>query len=149
MWVYVCTPKEHGAGTSDTQSHQTCGGKRVWLWLCVSQRDRWMPRGGGLDSLIEAKHLLASPHSQCHKLPTQTAKPVLLPADTIPLLFQFIKHQSRKCYFSYKAKPSRVPASQGSTRSATAFLCHMWSRKLSDTPNPLSLFTVFTAFREF
>ena len=147
----MCTPEEHSAGTSDVQSQQTCGGKRVCLCLPVSQRDRRTPRGGGLDSLIKAKHLLTPPHPQCHKLPTQAAKLCLLSADTVPLPFQFIRHQSRKCYFSYKAKPSQVPASQGSTCSATAFLCHMWSRKLSDNPKPLSLFTVFTSlhFRSF
>lgn len=107
MWVYVCTPEEHGAGTSDAQSHQTCGGKRAWLRARVSQPDGQTPRGGGLDSLIKAKHLLAPPHLQCHELPTQAAKPCLLSADTVSLLFRFIKHQSRKRYFSYKANPSR------------------------------------------
>lgn len=113
--------------------------------VCLRARDRWMPRGGGLDLLIKAKHLLSPPHLQCHKLPTQAAKPCLLSADTVPLLFQCIKHQSRKCYFSYKAKPSQVAASQGSSRSATAFLCQMWLRKLSENSKPLSLFTVFTS----
>lgn len=113
--------------------------------VCLRARDRWMPRGSGLDLLIKAKHLLSPPHLQCHKLPTQAAKPCLLSADTVPLLFQCIKHQSRKCYFSYKAKPSQVAASQGSTRSATAFLCQMWLRILTENPKPLSPFTVFTS----
>lgn len=119
--------------------------------VCLRARERQTPRGSGLDALIKAKHLLTPPHLQWQELPTHVARPCLLSADTVPMLFQSLKHPSRKCYFSYKAKPSWVPVSQGSTHSATAFPCHMWFGKLSNNPRPLSLFTVFTSlhFRAF
>lgn len=146
MWAHACSPEEHGAGTSDVQSHQTHGSKSVAV--CAREPERQTDaRGGGLDLLIKAKRWLTPPHLQCHKLPTQPARPCLLSAGDVPLLFQLIKYQSRKRYFYYKAKTFRASASQHNTRSATAFLCPVWSRKLRDRPKPLSLFAVFTSLR--
>lgn len=145
MWAPICTSEEHGSGTSDVQSHQTHGSKSVAV--CAREPERQTDtQASGLDSLIKAKCWLTPLHLQCHKLPTQPARPCLLSADNIHLLFQLIKYETRKHYFS-----SWVSASQHNTHSATAFLCPTWSRKLFDRPNLLCLFTVFTSlhFRSF
>lgn len=145
VWTPICRSEEHGAGTSDVQSHQTRGSKSVAV--CAREPERQTDtRASGLDSLIKAKCWLTPPHLQCHKLPTQPARPCLLSADNIHLLFQLIKYETRKRYFS-----SWVSASQHNTHSATVFFCLTWSRKLFDRPNLLCLFTVFTSlhFRSF
>lgn len=119
--------------------------------VCLRARDRWMPRGGGLDLLIKAKHLLSPPHLQCHKLPTQAAKPCLLSADTVPLLFQCIKHQSRKCYFSYKAKPSPGSCFAGQQSLSNSFpLSNVVEKTIWEPKASVPLHCVhFTAFQQF